>query len=83
MRNLFFYLLVILISGCANKNISRENLNTNFRSLASTKNCGYNGYQRNPDGTYVVGGAYNGYQRNPDGTYVVGGAYNGYQRNPD
>ncbi|MDC0258811.1 hypothetical protein OAK43_01120 [Verrucomicrobiales bacterium] len=29
-------------------------------------------YQKNPDGTYVCGGAYTSYQRNPNGTYVVG-----------
>jgi hypothetical protein len=31
----------------------------------------YDGFKRNPDGTYVVGGMYDGFKRNPDGTYVV------------
>ena len=32
----------------------------------------YDSWQRNPDGTYVVGGCYDSWQRNPDGTYAVG-----------
>ncbi|MCH1576390.1 MAG: hypothetical protein L7S67_08960 [Flavobacteriales bacterium] len=43
----------------------------------------YDGYKRNPDGSYAVGGAYDGYKRNADGSYAVGGAYDGYKRNPD
>jgi hypothetical protein len=33
---------------------------------------GYDGYLKNPDGTYVVGDAYTSYVQNVDGTYVVG-----------
>ncbi len=43
-----------------------------FKLRNVSAGCGYASYQRNPDGTYVVGGAYNGYQRNPDGSYVFG-----------
>lgn len=43
----------------------------------------YAGYQRNADGSYVVGECYTGYQRNADGSYAVGGLYDGYQRNSD
>ena len=43
----------------------------------------YDGYQRNSDGSYAVGGCYDGYKRNADGSYAVGGAYDGYKRNAD
>ena len=32
----------------------------------------YDGYKRNSDGSYVLGGCYDGYKRNPDGSYSVG-----------
>tara|TARA_B100002051_G_C16436162_1_gene486637 strand:- start:475 stop:642 length:168 start_codon:yes stop_codon:yes gene_type:complete len=32
----------------------------------------YDGYKRNPDGSYVLGGCYDGYKRNQDGSYVLG-----------
>ena len=32
----------------------------------------YTGTKKNPDGTWVVGGAYTGAQKNPDGTWVCG-----------
>ena len=32
----------------------------------------YDGYKRNSDGSYSVGGMYNGYKRNSDGSYSVG-----------
>ncbi|MDC0258810.1 hypothetical protein OAK43_01115 [Verrucomicrobiales bacterium] len=40
----------------------------------SQLHANYTSYQKNPDGTYVCGGAYTSYQKNPDGTYVCGGA---------
>jgi len=43
----------------------------------------YAGAQKNPNGTWVLGGAHKGAQKNPDGTWVVGGAYKGAQKNPD
>ena len=43
----------------------------------------YEGYKRNPNGTYILGGCYDGYKRNSNGSYSVGGMYNGYKRNPD
>ena len=38
----------------------------------SQLHANYTSYQKNPDGTYVCGGAYTSYQKNPNGTYVVG-----------
>ena len=32
----------------------------------------YDGYKRNSDGSYSVGGMYDGYKRNPNGSYVLG-----------
>lgn len=43
----------------------------------------YDGYKRNSDGSYVLGGCYDGYKRNSDGSYSVGGMYDGYKRNPN
>ncbi|MDB9813260.1 hypothetical protein OAC45_02220, partial [Gammaproteobacteria bacterium] len=43
----------------------------------------YDGYKRNSDGSYVLGGCYDGYKRNPNGSYSVGGMYDGYKRNSD
>jgi hypothetical protein len=43
--------------------------------VATLRISGYESYRRNPDGTYVCGGAYNGYKRNPDGTYVAGNRF--------
>jgi hypothetical protein len=43
-----------------------------FVFSASQLHANYDSFQRNPDGTYVCGGAYNSFQRNPNGTYVCG-----------
>ena len=43
----------------------------------------YDGFKRNSDGSYAVGGCYDGFKRNADGSYAVGGAYDGYKLNAD
>ena len=50
---------------------------------SNTGLANYTDIQKNPDGTWVAGGAYTDIQKNPDGTWVAGGAYTGIQKNPD
>ena len=54
-----------------------------FLTLVETSWANYDSWKRNPDGTYVCGGAYDSFKVNPDGTYVCGGAHDSFKVNPD
>ena len=62
-----------------NKMTARAILATCFLLVAAgVLNAQYNGWKKNPDGSFVLGGCFDGWKQNPDGKYVLGGGYDGY-----